>query len=78
MENIIFLIGCTFYKKNYNFLMNKIADAYLESFKLYLDVEKNFSQHTVCAYSSDILSFLIWLDNVPFNTKFPFNELIYP
>ncbi len=61
MENIIFIIGCTFYKKNYNFLMNKNADAYLESFKLYLDVEKNFSQHTIRAYSSDVLSFLIWL-----------------
>lgn len=41
--------------------MNKIADEYLESFKLYLDVEKNFSQHTIRAYSSDVLSFLIWL-----------------
>lgn len=61
MENIFFLIGCTFYKKNYNFLMNKIVDAFLESFKLYLDVEKNFSQHTIRAYSSDVLSFLIWL-----------------
>ncbi len=41
--------------------MNKIAEEYLENFKLYLDVEKNFSQHTIRAYSSDILSFLIWL-----------------
>ena len=41
--------------------MNKITEEYLENFKLYLDVEKNFSQHTIRAYSSDILSFLIWL-----------------
>lgn len=32
----------------------------LESFKLYLEVEKNYSKHTVRAYASDILSFLIW------------------
>jgi len=32
----------------------------LEDFKLYLEVEKNYSKHTVRAYASDILSFLIW------------------
>lgn len=36
------------------------ADKYLDNFKLYLEVEKNFSKHTLRAYSSDILSFLIW------------------
>ena len=32
-----------------------------KNFKAYLSVEKNFSQHTVRAYISDILAFLIWL-----------------
>lgn len=38
---------------------------YLEMFKTYLIVEKNFSQHTLKAYVSDILTFLIWLKEVP-------------
>ena len=38
---------------------------YLEMFKTYLIVEKNFSQHTLKAYVSDILTFLIWLKDVP-------------
>ncbi len=37
----------------------------LEDFKTYLDVERNFSEHTTRAYVSDILSFLLWLDNTP-------------
>ncbi len=37
----------------------------LEDFKTYLDVERNFSEHTTRAYISDILSFLLWLDNTP-------------
>lgn len=41
--------------------MNNNFDSYLENFKLYLEVEKNFSKHTIRAYSSDVLSFLIWL-----------------
>ena len=28
---------------------------------LYLEVERNFSKHTIKAYNSDILSFLVWL-----------------
>ena len=39
--------------------MNLVLKNYLENFKLYLEVEKNFSAHTIRAYSSDILSFLI-------------------
>lgn len=35
----------------------------LEDFKSYILVEKNFSKHTAKAYYSDILSYLIWLDN---------------
>ncbi len=37
----------------------------LEDFKIYLGVERNFSEHTTRAYVSDLLSFLIWLDNTP-------------
>ncbi len=43
--------------------MNENSKQYLEDFKSYLLVEKNFSTHTVKAYYSDVLSFLIWLDN---------------
>lgn len=63
MENIIFLADCTFLSKLYNSDMNENADKYLENFKLYLEVEKNFSQHTIRAYASDVLSFLIWLND---------------
>lgn len=41
--------------------MNENSKKYLQEFKLYIEVEKNFSSHTVAAYSSDILSFLVWL-----------------
>ncbi len=41
--------------------MNENSKQYLEDFKSYLIVEKNFSEHTARAYKSDILSFLIWL-----------------
>lgn len=63
MGNIIFLADCTFLSKLYNSDMNENADKYLENFKLYLEVEKNFSQHTIRAYASDVLSFLIWLND---------------
>ena len=43
--------------------MNEVSKRYLQEFKLYIEVEKNFSEHTVTAYSSDILSFLIWLND---------------
>ncbi len=42
--------------------MNDNSKRYLKEFKLYIQVEKNFSKHTVTAYGSDILSFLIWLN----------------
>lgn len=44
--------------------MNKSDKLYLENFKTYLLIEKNFSKHTVRAYISDILSYLIWLDDL--------------
>jgi site-specific recombinase XerD len=45
--------------------MNKNSKQYLEDFKNYLLVEKNFSAHTAKAYYSDILGFLVWLGDVP-------------
>jgi tyrosine recombinase XerC len=44
----------------------------LYQFRAYIVVEKNFSEHTAKAYVSDVLSFLIWLEensieNVDFN-----------
>ena len=47
---------------------------YLEGFKAYLSVEKNFSEHTVAAYSSDIVSFILWL-NGSSCTDADFNKL---
>lgn len=43
--------------------MNSDSKKYLQAFKLYIEVERNFSKHTVTAYGSDILSFLIWLND---------------
>lgn len=45
---------------------------FVEGFKAYLSVEKNFSDHTLSAYCSDIVSYILWLDgtsciNVDFN-----------
>lgn len=42
--------------------MNENSKRYLKEFCLYLEVEKNFSKHTIKAYHSDVLSFLIWLN----------------
>ena len=35
----------------------------LEDFKSYIIAEKNFSKYTAKAYISDILSYIIWLDD---------------
>lgn len=45
--------------------MNRDSKQYLEDFKSYLLVEKNFSKHTARAYVSDILSYLVWLEDEP-------------
>ena len=37
---------------------------FVEGFKSYLSVEKNFSEHTLNAYSSDIISYLLWLNGI--------------
>lgn len=45
--------------------MDKQSKQYLENFKSYLLVEKNFSKHTSKAYYSDILGYLLWLSDIP-------------
>ncbi len=45
--------------------LSEITKRYLKDFLIYLEVEKNFSAHTIRAYNSDILSFLLWLDTTP-------------
>lgn len=52
--------------------MDKQEKEFLEGFKTYLSVEKNFSEHTLSAYCSDIVSYILWLNgqcctNVDFN-----------
>ncbi|MBP7211543.1 site-specific tyrosine recombinase XerD [bacterium] len=42
--------------------MNKNSKLDLDKFKSYLIVERNYSKYTARAYCSDVLSFLIWLD----------------
>ncbi len=54
--------------------MNEQDREYIEGFRTYLGVEKNFSECTVKAYSSDIVSFILWLDNADF-LKADFNKL---
>lgn len=36
----------------------------LEDFKSYIIAEKNFSEHTAKAYVSDVLSYIVWLDEM--------------
>lgn len=45
--------------------MDSTSKRYLDNFKSYLIVERNFSKHTAKAYYSDILGYLIWLENLP-------------
>lgn len=54
--------------------MHESEKQYLEDFKTYLSVEKNFSDHTLSAYSSDIVSYILWLDNASC-TEVDFNKL---
>ena len=42
--------------------MEEREKQYVEEFKTYLSVEKNFSEHTLSAYCSDIVSFILWLN----------------
>ena len=54
--------------------MNTQEKEYINGFKTYLSIEKNFSEHTVSAYCSDILSLLLWLDSTSC-TEADFNKL---
>lgn len=47
---------------NFKKAMNINSKQDLEDFKSYIIAEKNFSEHTAKAYCSDILSFIVWLD----------------
>lgn len=47
---------------------------YIEGFKSYLSVEKNFSDHTLSAYCSDIVSYILWLNGTSC-TDVDFNKL---
>ena len=42
--------------------MDSKEKIYIEGFKSYLSVEKNFSEHTLNAYCSDIVSYILWLN----------------
>ena len=42
--------------------MENREKAFVEEFKTYLSVEKNFSEHTLSAYCSDVVSFILWLN----------------
>lgn len=42
--------------------LNTSSKKDLEDFKTYILVERNFSKHTARAYCSDILGFLVWLE----------------
>ena len=42
--------------------MDSREKIYIEGFKSYLSVEKNFSEHTLNAYCSDIVSYILWLN----------------
>lgn len=53
---------------------NTSFDVYLKSFIAYLSVEKNFSDYTVSAYKSDVLSFFIWANNIS-PEKVTYNQL---
>ena len=44
--------------------MNDKHKQFVEEFKTYLSVEKNFSENTLVAYSSDVVSFILWLDEI--------------
>lgn len=54
--------------------MNERDREYIEEFKTFLAVEKNFSEYTVKAYTSDIVSFILWFDNADC-LKADFNKL---
>ena len=54
--------------------MNTRDKNFIDEFKNYLSVEKNFSEHTLKAYCSDIVSYILWLDNIDL-LQVDFNKL---
>lgn len=54
--------------------MNNREKEYIDGFKTYLSVEKNFSVYTVTAYCSDAVSFILWLNGTDC-TEADFNML---
>lgn len=50
-------------------VLKKEQKHYVDEFSTYLSFEKNYSEHTIKAYRSDIISFLIWLDSDCLNTN---------
>ena len=42
--------------------MDSLDKQYIDEFKSYLCVEKNFSEHTTRAYCSDVISYILWLN----------------
>jgi len=54
--------------------LNEQEKEFIEGFKAYLSVEKNFSSYTLRAYSSDVIAFILWLDGEDC-TKADFNKL---
>ena len=57
-----------------NKTMNTRDKNFIDEFKNYLSVEKNFSEHTLKAYCSDIVSYILWLDNIDL-LQVDFNKL---
>ncbi len=53
---------------------NTTSDVYIKSFIAYLTVEKNFSNYTVKAYKSDVVSFFIWCNHLS-PDKINYNKL---
>ena len=54
--------------------INKSNDVYIKSFVAYLGVEKNFSDYTIKAYKSDVVSFFIWCNHLS-PDKINYNKL---
>ena len=48
--------------------MNIEEKRYIEEFKSYLSAEKNFSEHTLRAYASDVVSYILWLNGTDCTT----------
>ena len=51
-------------KSKESFVLNTKDKELIENFKSYLSIEKNFSEHTINAYISDIVSFILWLNDI--------------